>query len=311
MPLSKGNNNSLGFFYKYKTISVDHLKELQEDIDKLYHEGKLSENKTYRQYLSTKKFVIPESFPNAKSIIVLAIATKLVLVNFQLDGKKHEIMIPPQYYDDGLTFEDLENLILKKLIKKPGFKIELAKGLHLKLLAVRSGLGNYGRNNLCYVDEMGSLITLYAYFTDFQFQEDNWREIKMMNICEHCNTCTSNCPSNAITTLPEVNFVIDAGRCITLYNEIEGEFPKWISPDAHNALKGCMKCQLSCPANREAIKLIERFEDITEEETRMILEGKPKEELLNSLAEKLKMFYPSNANEAFPILKRNLEVLIR
>ena len=65
-------------------------------------------------------------------------------------------MIPPNYYDDGSTFKDLENLVFKKIIKVPGYKIQFASNLHLKLLAVRSGLGKYGRNNITYIPNMAS-----------------------------------------------------------------------------------------------------------------------------------------------------------
>ncbi|MGB5912560.1 MAG: 4Fe-4S double cluster binding domain-containing protein [Promethearchaeia archaeon] len=298
------------FTYKYKTVSIDHIKELQEDIDKLRIAGKLSDNEIYRGYIDTRGFEIPVNLPNAKSMIILAIFTKLALVDFHLEGRKYEIMIPPAYYDDGLTNEILEKLIQRKIIKEPGYKIELTRNLHLKLLAVRSGLGKYGRNNICYVDEMGSMLNLYACYTDFQFEEDNWTEMKMMEQCKNCNICINNCPTNAIPTPSDKTFVINAGKCVSVYNEIDGKIPNWISADAHNALMGCMRCQLPCPGNREVIKLTERFEDITEIETEMMLEGITEEKFLNSLSKKLKMFYPSDGKRFFPRLRRNLELLI-
>lgn len=93
----KFSTQSSSYEYKYSTLSIDHLKELQNDIDKLNDEGKLSEHETYRKYLSTKKFKIPENFPQARSLVILAISTKLAYVNFLLDGKIHDIMIPPNY----------------------------------------------------------------------------------------------------------------------------------------------------------------------------------------------------------------------
>ncbi len=297
----------MGFVYRYKTLSVAHLKELQDDIDKLKRDGKLSNHKTYRSYLSNKKFEIPENLPNAKSLIILAVFTKLMLVDFHLNGEKHEAMLPPQYYDDGLTEEILRNIVLKEIITEPGYTIEKAEQVHLKLLAVRSGLGKYGRNNLCYVEGMGSLLTLFAYFTDYPFQEDNWSEIEKMRECRDCGICMSHCPSNCIT---EENFVIDAGKCLPLYNEIKGEFPEWISPNAHNAIMGCMKCQLPCPANRDSLKLTGRLEAITEEETRKILKGKPDDKLLTSLSKKLRDFYPTKSKDSFAILTRNLRALL-
>jgi len=306
----ESNGTYLDFKYKYKTVSVDHLEELQEDIDKLHRGGKLSDNEVYRSYIDSKKFELPENFRDAKSIIILAIFSKLALVNFQLDGKNHEIIIPPNYYDDGTTLEDFQNLILREVIKEPGYKIEYTNKLHVKLLAVRSGLGKYGRNNICYIDEWGSMINLYAYFTDFQFKEDNWTEMKMMDQCEKCTICIKNCPTNAIPQPSDENFVINAGNCISVYNEIKGIIPDWIPSDAHNALIGCMRCQKPCPSNRKIIGLTEILEDITEEETKMILDGKTDEELAKSLSNKLKMFYPPDADKVLPVIKRNLELLI-
>jgi len=301
-------NKSPEIFYKFKTLSVKHLKELQEDINKLDREGKLSNNEIYREYLSTKKFEIPENFPDAQSLIIMAVFTRLLLVNFHTKNMKYEVMLPPQYYDAGISNENLCNIILQEIIQGSGYRVERAKQTCLKLLAVRSGLGRYGRNNICYVEQMGSLVTLNAYFTDYTFQDDNWNEVRMMDMCKDCRICIKQCPCDCIT---DENYVIDAGKCLTLYNEISGEFPEWINPDAHNALFGCMKCQLHCPANSEVVKLTGRLEDITEEETQKILKGTPDKKLLHSLSKKLKMPSPAALKELFPILTRNLGVLLR
>ncbi|MFW9972376.1 MAG: 4Fe-4S double cluster binding domain-containing protein [Candidatus Odinarchaeota archaeon] len=305
------SGTNVDFKYKYKTVSIAHLQEMQEDIDKLRREGKLSDNEVYRSYIDSKKFEIPEKLPNAKSLIILAIFGNPALVNFHLNGNIHEVIIPPNYYDDGTTFKDFENLIFKEIIKESGYKIEFANKLHLKLLAVRSGLGKYGRNNICYVDDWGSMMYLYAYFTDYQFEEDDWTDIKMMDQCENCTICINNCPTSAIPTSSNNNFVINAGKCIPVYNEIQGIIPDWIPSDAHNALIGCMKCQKPCPANRNVINLTKRLEDISNEETKMLLDGTIDEKLANSLSKKLKLFTPSTAERVLPVIKRNLSYLLR
>lgn len=300
-------NKSLNFLYAYSNISVCHFDELLANIDKLDQEGKLSDHTVYRRYLEHVKYRLPEGFPDVQSIIVLAVFTKPMLVDFYFKGKKHEIMVPPQYYDDGVAEESIRNTVLNEIIRNPGSNIERAKHVSLKLLAVRSGLGRYGRNNICYVEGMGSLLTLYAYFTNFRFEIDNWHEMKMMDICADCEVCISQCPTGSLN---KANFVIDAGRCLTLYNEIKGEFPEWIDQQAHNTLMGCMKCQLYCPANHEALRHCGRFEDVTEEETTKILEDHLDEEAVNSLSRKLRMFSPDDAHDFLPILRRNLRVLL-
>ncbi len=294
--------------YAYKTLSVDHLKQLQHDIDTLDHEGKLSDHEIYRKYIGTKKFEIPENFPDARSIIIIAVFTRLMLLNFHLYNKKYRIMVPPLYYDDGISDEMLTDTVSRDIIQESGYKIQKAQRLHLKLTAVRSGLGVYGRNNLCYVHNMGSLLALYAYFTDYDFAVDNWKEIKMMETCRDCRICATQCPCSCIS---EENFVINAGKCLTLYNEIPGEFPAWLNPESHNALVGCMKCQMTCPANHDVITQTGMLDDITEEETLQILNGSPDEKVLHSIWRKLRMPSPDALKEFFPVLTRNLNVLLK
>ena len=284
-----------------------HFDELLADIDKLDRAGELSDHAVYRRYLKHVKFRLPEGFPDARSIVVVAVFTKPMFVDFCFKGKKQEIMIPPLYYDDGISEESMRTTVMDEIIRTPGYNIERAKHVSLKLLAVRSGLGRYGRNNICYVEGMGSLLSLHAYFTDYQFEVDNWNEIMMMDICTDCEICIGHCPTDSLS---ERSFIIDAGRCLTLYNEIKGEFPEWIDPQAHNTLMGCMRCQLCCPANQEVVKRSSRFEDVTEEETAKILEGHFDEELVHSLSEKLKMFSPESAQDFLPMLRRNLSVLV-
>ncbi len=304
------HGKNINFKYRYKTVSIEHLPEMQEDIDKLRREGKLSDNETYRSYIDSKKFEIPETLTNAKSIVIIAIFSKPALINFHLDGKTHEVIVPPNYYDDGTTFEDFEKLILHEIIKEAGYKAEYTNKLHVKLLAVRSGLGKYGRNNICYVDDWGSMINLFAYFTDYKFEEDHWTEMKMMDQCQKCSICRNKCLTDAIPNLADGGFVINAGNCISVYNEIEGIIPDWVPSNAHNALMGCMRCQEECPVNMKVINIKERLEDITEEETKMILNGTFDEKLASSISKKLKMFPPSKANDYIPVIKRNLELLI-
>ncbi|UCF65212.1 MAG: hypothetical protein JSW33_05105 [bacterium] len=303
----KSMHLATNFVYKYKTMSVNHFGTMQEDIDKLKRDDKLSWNRTFKGYIKKMKFELPDDFSKAKSVVILAVFTKLMYVNFHLGEHSFEVMIPPQYYDDGITWDDLTQVIREKIIGQPGYRIEKAEHLHLKLLAVRSGLGYYGRNNLCFVEGMGTFVTLYAFYTDFQFEVDNWKEIELLNECKKCSICYGICPTNCIT---RENFVIDVGKCITLYNEVKGKFPIWIRPRMHDALMGCMKCQLRCPENEKVLNWADRLEDITAEETEKILAGTPDDHLLQSLTHKLRNFYPGSSAQDFPIFTRNLSVLI-
>lgn len=295
--------------YKARTLSVARFTDLQNDIDNLKQENKLSFNERYRKYIDNRKFAVPAGFPGATSAVILAYRTPMLRLNVRFRGRAHEVLISPQYFDDGVTRADLEAAVRRDVVRDPAARLEPAQGLFLKLLAVRSGLGRYGRNNICYVDGMGSFVALFAFLTDAPGLEDSWREMSLLDACRDCSICYGICPSNAIR---RGNFVIDAGRCVTLYNEVEGAFPSWILPAMHNALMGCMKCQLGCPENqRPGIIAEERGEDIEEDETGKILEGRPDDELLKSLGRKLRGFPPAADREQFPLLTRNLGALLR
>ncbi len=297
--------------FKHKIVSVKRFADLQHDIDVLLEGNKLSNNRVYRSYIDTKKFVLPEEFSNAKSIIVIAKKTRVAYIDFMYRGKTHNLLLPSPYYDDGTMIEDIENYIYDKIFhqskSESKYKIQRTKSLFLKTLAVRSGLSRYGRNNISYVNEMGSFYDLYSYFTDFEPEKYNWSDERLMDLCESCRICTNVCPTSAIR---DDEFVINVDRCLPLYNEVSGEFPSDLPSGVHHTLMGCVKCQFACPANKNVLQHPRYLNPITEEETRMVLEGRKDETLARSLCEKLKMFPYKWYDDYLPVLRRNLSVLI-
>lgn len=306
-PASSLPNGGPGLEVEARAVSVSHYPELQGFIDRLRGKDRLSRHKTFRSYIDNRKFIVPAAFPNATSVVILAYRTPLLRFDLRYRGKLHDLVLSPQYFDDGVTPEMLEAAVRRDLVKQPDARLEPAQGLHLKLLAVRGGLGRYGRNNLCYVDGMGTGLALYAFLTDAKGLPDSWRELALLEDCLDCPICYGICPTNAIR---REEFVIDAGRCITLYNEVAGGFPEWLLPSMHNALMGCMKCQVACPVNERTGFLVVRGEEIGEDETCRILEGKPDDGLLEVLGRKLRGFPQASDREQFPILTRNLRALI-
>ncbi len=296
------------FDYRVRTMSVSHFPELQAFVDKLRAEGRLSRNATYQGYIDPKrrKFALPDNFKTAKTLIVMAIANPPLTVAFRRPGRVHQVVISPGYYDDGITADAVKQVLREEIVRDPAARIEGTRAPHMKLAAVRSGLGFYGRNNICYVEGMGSYLALSAYLTDKEFPEDHWKPLAMHPQCERCEICYGACPTGAIS---RDRFVIDAGRCLTLYNEVAGEFPSFILPSMHNALMGCMRCQDKCPLNGPAAPTPIELEDVTEEETEKSLAGAPDEALIQSLSRKLKGFVSDK--ESFPVYARNLKALLR
>jgi epoxyqueuosine reductase len=296
------------FEYQYRTLSVAHLPQLQEDITRLDRVGLLSNSEVFRSYLSEMTFTLPQDFPDAQSLIIMAIAIKPMSISFQTDQKQFSAAMPPNYYESGLTRIALKDEVQKKIIKADHYRIEWTYNrFHGKLLATRSGLGRYGRNNICYVDGMGSYLTLHSFLTDYAFSQDDWQEIQMMDLCQKCTICMQRCPGGAIRT---DQFVVDIKRCITLYNEVPGELPDWMPANAHNSVMGCMICQASCPVNREPGKCTGQLDGLTQEETRQFLNGNPEESVVLSVSKKMRIPYLVDSKETVEVISRNMKAII-
>ncbi|MCK5147282.1 hypothetical protein KAR48_11035 [bacterium] len=290
--------------YAYRSFSVTHLPEMYADIKKLKADGKISDQATFRSYIDNRDFKVPEDFPEATSVIMIATFTPLQFATFNHNGIAHEFFLPPGYFNYPPEEKLLQEVIHNEIIGESGHKLAYAGSILLKTAAARSGLSEYGRNNIAYVKGMGSYLSLSGYFTDAVL-EDNWQEAKMLKACENCDICINECPNECIS---KEKFVIDVGRCTTLYNEVDGTFPEFIKKDAHNAIMGCMHCQLSCPENQKVFEKSEYLEPITEQETRHILDNTVTKEIAKDIGAKLKGF--GGVPGYYPTVTRNLKALL-
>jgi epoxyqueuosine reductase len=295
--------------YKAKIIPLDRWAALRTDFSKILEDDGVSRHKLFRTYFGALDFGLPAELKDARSIVVLATFAKSATVAFKLNGQARSVAVPFQYYQDEWTSERLKSVILADILKEPGRKLaDISKRVPLKYLAARSGLGVFGRNNLIYVDGMGSYCLLHAFATDAAPAADADGGLQLLRECRHCSICERACPTSC---LGRTQFIIDAGRCLTLFNENSGDFPSFVLPSMHNALMGCLKCQSPCPENGRIPELTATLEGVTEEETKVILKSKPSEAMLQTVRKRLRLFPVVQAAEFGPILKRNLGVLIR
>ncbi|MCB0183284.1 MAG: hypothetical protein KDE31_03420, partial [Caldilineaceae bacterium] len=65
-------------------------------------------------------------------------------------------------------------------------------------LAIRAGLGEYGRNGLLITKEFGPRIRLGKIFTNMPLAHDQPIRFGVREFCERCRRCADNCPVKAI-----------------------------------------------------------------------------------------------------------------
>jgi epoxyqueuosine reductase len=285
---------------KARIISISHLPDIREDIEKLLRQGLI--NKRINEFYLRFQYEIPTDLPQAVSIIVVAAPQPITRTRFKFHGQTYDSDVPPTYIRkaDDARVKD----ILTSALGPAGCGISRAR-LPLKTLAVRSGLAQYGRNNITYVPGFGSFFRLAAYYTDCPTETDNWQELKVMKACENCFKCLENCPTQCI---PTDRFLIHPEKCLTWLNEITDDFPDWVKPEWHNAVIGCMRCQEVCPVDSKQIDKVNTGPEFSEEETELILNKISLEKMPESTRIKLLSI---SADDWYDVIARNLKVLIQ
>lgn len=283
-----------------KAASMSHINELEREIATLHKEKLLDEHlfKTYRQWLN---FDDAGVLPGARTIIVIACPQLATKLNFECHGKRYTATLPPNYTGSESINRAVQ--LLNQVLKSENYCFK-ATYLPEKLLAARTGLGMYGRNNICYVNGMGSFFHLLTFYTDMPCADDNWTAKAVMPECSHCRACIKACPTQCISV---DRFLIHAEKCLTGFNEQADEFPDWLDQGCHNAIVGCMKCQVVCPKNRDFINQNENEITFRSEETELILAKTPFSLLPLELQQKLD---ETGLAAYYNVMPRNLTVLM-
>lgn len=285
--------------FQGKIVSIEHVKELETEIMNRYQKG-LLDSDLYDAYLASFDFACHQKFTDARSLIIVTVPQPQIQLTFLRANKSYPAVIPPTYY--SAIDKDVAAL-LKTVLEPQGYQLQNVR-LPEKLLAVRSGLAQYGKNNITYVKGMGSFQRPVVFISDYPCEEDSWGEATALEHCENCSACRKACPTNAMAS---DRFQLYAERCLTFHNESTAAFPQWLSPSWHNCLVGCMICQKACPANKDVIKWIEPGATFDHNETDLILEGVPRERLPRKTLEKIQGL---DMMRYYDVLRRNLKVLI-
>jgi epoxyqueuosine reductase len=285
--------------YQARVVSISHVAEIERMLMGFKESGAITAD-FYPQLTRYFNFDYKASIPEAKSIIVVASRQPPTRVHFGAQS----VLIPPTY-----IYRDIWKIQLNSVtefLEPQGYKVKRAR-LPFKTLAVRSGLGKYGRNNVCYIEGIGSFHRLAAFYSDMPCEDENWSESTSMKVCQTCRACAKACPTGCI---PENRFLIHAERCLTHFNESAEALPEWIKPEWHNSMLGCMECQKACPVNKPFLgSTLEAPESFDDAETQQILKGEPIESLSPKLKGKLESLCLTD-EDVYPLLKRNLALLL-
>jgi epoxyqueuosine reductase len=289
---------------KFQILSIERLKDLKKDIEDFKNKEDLN---GFQKYITNSlyQFELPATDFVIRSIIIIASPTpSYAKVIFNWHGKKIPLISLARSYIDKKDAPTATKQYLTEFLAPSGYHIKYAPQLPLKRLAVSSGLAVYGRNNICYVDGMGSFITLVAYFSDVLCIEDNWHEISQMDKCSDCTACLKNCPTGAIS---KERFLINNERCLSYFNESSGDFPEWLPKSVHHCLYDCLMCQNICPKNKDYINNVIGPIEFDEVETDLLLTRKSMIDFPLALKKKIRIL---GMDEWLSAIPRNIKILL-
>ena len=290
---------------KAALVPINVLQRLREDFSHLQMENELN---AYQHFIIDEmhSLELPSTDFEIQSVLITAIPyIARARVNFHYKKDIFPVDLPATYIN-YYPMEDRIDQYLQREFESSEYHIVNAPVLPKKLLAVRSGLAKYGRNNITYVEGMGSFVGLSTFFTDIPCDNIAWCEIEQMDLCKNCKACIRACPTQAI--LPD-RFLINNERCLTCFNESdEAEcFPEWMETNIHHTLCGCMYCQINCPINLPFKDGVYEMGDFSEDETEMLLSGMKFEDMPDDLQEKVDSW---DFKYYLTIIPRNLRILL-
>ena len=289
-----------------RVVKAERLAELKRELETRHAEGRV-DNALLRRF----DFSPQSSLPHVASLVVVAVPQPAYFVSFVWSGERKRFLVPPTYLRGSQVIEEVRGTV-EDVLRPSGHGIADAS-VPEKLLAARSGLSTYGKNNLAYVPGMGSFLRIVAFVSDLPCDCDAWEDPVLLPFCEDCDACICCCPGGALASPPSGFLTLTAERCITYWDGKPRaiRWPAWMTSLKRDTLLGCMRCQQVCPANRPSLEHIETGPEFSEEETALILSWPREEQLPADTRDKLEAFdmldfldvhFPRNLA---PLLERN------
>ena len=119
-------------------------------------------------------------------------------------------------------------------------------------LAIKAGLGEYGRNGLLITKEFGPRVRLGKIFTDMPLALDKPVNFGVREFCNQCNRCVSGCPVKAISEdMPSTEVYNQSNIKGVKKWSVNGEkcFSYWAAQNSD-----CSICIRICPYNKDFSK---------------------------------------------------------
>ena len=293
--------------YRVAVGSVSLLEEVRNGLRKRQEAGEI-EAGFYRDNLEIFTYLDGVPLENPRSIILVAVPAPAHVLAFMVGDKRIETILPPTYVRYRKTFAEVRDNLAAALLGS-SFRVELLNA-PLKALGNRLGLISYGRNNVGYIEGLGSYFQLVGLVSDLPFKEKKIPSRPAETLlprCGDCRICAAACPTGAID---RERILLHAGKCYTLFSESPNPIPENLEPPSPKCIIGCLRCQELCPENKGLLRHEQAAVSFDAEETEAFLGTNPAADG-RALERAQAKFEELGLTEGLLVFRRNLERLLR
>jgi epoxyqueuosine reductase len=292
--------------FKVAAGGVSLLEEVRSSLQKRRDRGEI-EDVFFRDYLDNFSYLESCRLKKPQSILIVALPRTAHTLSFSVGGKTVETILPPTYVLYLKSFSDVRD-DLEAAVSAYNCHLEILNA-PLKTSANLLGLLSYGRNNIGYIDGLGSYFQLVGLVSDKHIGEISRLASpvpKLLPKCLECRICAKACPTGAID---KDRILLHAEKCYTLFSESPNPIPEDLKPPSTKCLIGCMRCQQVCPENRGLLKYEGAAVSFDSEETGVFLgETRGSSRAKERVRAK---FLKLGLTEDISIFRRNFERLLK
>ena len=287
------------------------LDDIRNTLHRRRERGEI-EPAFFRENLASFTYLQNISLENPRSVILVAVPQPAHILSFRYREKDIETILPQTYVRYRRTYDDVRD-DLRQALSGTGYRLELLNA-PLKSLGASLGILSYGRNNIGYIEGLGSFVQLIGLVSDLPAEEESrFRPLEeaLMAKCRKCRACATACPTGAIG--PD-RFLLRAEKCYTLFSESKNPIPEDIKAPSPQCLIGCLKCQEVCPENKGRLRYEKAAVAFSAEETDIFLKqdkGANQNEATDCAADMiLPKFRELGLSENLSLYARNLKRLL-
>ncbi len=285
---------------------ISKLEEAQASLQKRREGGEI-EDGFFRNNLDNFTYLENSQLKNPKSILIIAVPRPAHILSFSLDSKTIETILPPTYVRYLNIFSEVLG-DLEAAVSTYNCRFEILSA-PLKALANQLGLISYGRNNIGYIDGLGSYFQLVGLVSDNhigELKKPIGDEKRLLPRCQDCRICADACPTGAIDG---DRILLHGEKCYTLFSESPEQIPEDLKSPSPKCLIGCLRCQQVCPENRGLLRYEKASVSFDSEETRAFIgeDGESGQVMERARAKFLKL----ELTEDIPIFARNFKRMLK